>query len=211
MTIPSPGARTLAAPPPRGADLSTSTWHALRTGDPDALTEIYRDNSEAVFGFAFRRTASIGTAEDATQAAFTTIWRLAREGRLPALELPTPLPYLLRITANECRNLDRSQRRRLALTSKALTLRDTHDTPDHVDSLATRLDDERRMSDVRRALATLPRPQQEVIEVVIWSGLSIAQAATVLGVAEGTVKSRLSRARHRLGDLLAAPVKEIDR
>ncbi len=62
------------------------------------------------------------------------------------------------------------------------------------------------MSEVRRAMRDLPRSQREAIELVVWAELSIAEAAEALGVADGTVKSRLSRGRKRLEMLLGTPV-----
>ena len=58
------------------------------------------------------------------------------------------------------------------------------------------------MSDIRRLLDRLPAKQREAVELVVWSECSIAEAARALGVPEGTVKSRLSRARTRLAGLL---------
>ena len=77
--------------------------------------------------------------------------------------------------------------------------------------MTERLDDERRMTQVRAAVRVLPRHQRVVVELVVWSGLSLAETATALGVAEDTVKSRLSRAKARLGVVLApsgAPLEE---
>jgi len=64
------------------------------------------------------------------------------------------------------------------------------------------------MSEVRRAMRRLPQSQQDVIELVVWAELSVAEAASVLGVAEGTVKSRLFRGRQRLTALLRVDVAE---
>jgi RNA polymerase sigma-70 factor, ECF subfamily len=58
------------------------------------------------------------------------------------------------------------------------------------------------LADFRRALAKLPDEQREVLVLVGASGLSYEQAAEVCGVAVGTIKSRVSRARSRLGELL---------
>ncbi|WP_432935881.1 RNA polymerase sigma factor [Kribbella sp. CA-253562] len=59
------------------------------------------------------------------------------------------------------------------------------------------------MSAVRRALAKLPRHEQETLELVVWAGLTVAETAAALGVAEGTVKARLHRTRRRFPDLLS--------
>jgi RNA polymerase sigma-70 factor, ECF subfamily len=180
-------------------------WRALCGGDASALTAIYERHADAVYNFAFRRTASWSTAEDAVQATFTTLWRRAREGALTPLRLPSARPLLLTMAGHECANLRRSQRRRAALLGR---LRPGPDTADHAPQVAERLDDERRMSEVRRAMRRLSPAQQEAIELVVWAELPVAEAASVLGVAEGTVKSRLSRGRQRLSALLRVDVAE---
>lgn len=198
-------------PTPKGADVTATSddaWERLRAGDPAGLTAVYEDHVDAVHRFAFRRTASLASAEDVVQATFASVWRLAQRGRLPALELPTPRPFLLRVAGNECRNLGRSLRRRAALQER-LHLREV--THDHADAVSARVDDERRMAQVRRALAGLPASQREAIELVHWEGLTVTQAAHTLGVAEGTIKSRLSRARRRLGEVVAEADEETTR
>jgi RNA polymerase sigma-70 factor, ECF subfamily len=58
------------------------------------------------------------------------------------------------------------------------------------------------LADFRKALARLPVEQREVLTMVGASGLSYEEAAAICGVEIGTIKSRLSRARTRLSDLL---------
>jgi RNA polymerase sigma-70 factor (ECF subfamily) len=61
---------------------------------------------------------------------------------------------------------------------------------------------------IRQAVDRLPRREQEVLELCVWAGLDYEQAAEILGVAPGTVGSRLSRARAHLRralDLAEAP------
>ena len=67
---------------------------------------------------------------------------------------------------------------------------------------------ERRMRSVHVAIRTLPRREQEVLALVVWSGLDYAAAAAALGVPIGTVRSRLSRARTRLAGHLDLPALE---
>lgn len=59
------------------------------------------------------------------------------------------------------------------------------------------------LEDLRRALATLPPEQREALILIGASGLSYEEAAAVCGVGIGTIKSRLSRARAKLAELLA--------
>lgn len=96
---------------------------------------------------------------------------------------------------NAARSLRRVERRNLRAEAPA-------PMADHADDVAGRIDDERRMAEVRRAMAQIPAHQRVTIELVLWSGLSLAEAADVLRVAEGTVKSRLSRGRTHLARLL---------
>jgi RNA polymerase sigma-70 factor, ECF subfamily len=76
------------------------------------------------------------------------------------------------------------------------------DQPDHADTVADQIDSEHRIAAVRAALRQLSRHERDTVELVYWADLTIAETATVLGVAPGTVKARLSRARRRLPALL---------
>ena len=58
------------------------------------------------------------------------------------------------------------------------------------------------LADFRRALAQLPEEQREVLIMVGASGLSYEEAAEICGVAIGTIKSRVNRARVKLADML---------
>ena len=58
------------------------------------------------------------------------------------------------------------------------------------------------LADFRRALAKLSEEQREVLIMVGVSGISYEEAAEICGVAVGTVKSRVNRARNRLGEML---------
>ena len=70
----------------------------------------------------------------------------------------------------------------------------TDGTPD----VAARSEAAEQMRSVLKRIATLPRQQQDVVALCVWSGLSYEEAAAALGVPVGTVRSRLSRARASL-------------
>lgn len=78
---------------------------------------------------------------------------------------------------------------------------DIHDTPqaDPVDS-AAQTDDRLMLQSVRTAMATLPEDQRAVLHLVCVEGLSYAETAQTLGIPQGTVMSRLSRARRALAE-----------
>ncbi|WP_300602667.1 sigma-70 family RNA polymerase sigma factor [Trebonia sp.] len=107
-------------------------------------------------------------------------------------------PWLLGIATNLARGQRRAARRqRTALARLAVA----GDLPDFADDVSGRLDDAARIGALHRALARLSRPEFEVLAVCVWSGLSYAEAAEGLGIPVGTVRSRLSRARAKLGKL----------
>jgi RNA polymerase sigma-70 factor (ECF subfamily) len=110
--------------------------------------------------------------------------------------LEAALPWLYGIATNVCRNLGRSQRRYAAALGR---LPRPLPASDHADDTADRVDSERTMARIAAALADLPERDREVIALVVWSGLSYEEAARVLGCPVGTVRSRLARARSRLG------------
>jgi RNA polymerase sigma-70 factor (ECF subfamily) len=174
-------------------------WERLQRADEHALTELFHQHSDAVYNFAFRRTASWSQAEDVVQATFIAVWRRARLGKIDELTLDSARPLLLVMAGYECGNALRSSRRQAALQNR-IELVDAADTTvaDHSSVTAARIDDERAMSDIRRLLDKLPVKLREVVELVVWSECSMAETARVLGIPEGTVKSRLSRARSLL-------------
>jgi RNA polymerase sigma-70 factor (ECF subfamily) len=173
-------------------------WSRLVEADDAALTELYRRHCDAVYNFAFRRTASWAAAEDVVQATFTAVWRRARAGTVDPLRAETARAVLLVMAGQECANVARSARRQRLLHGRIEADSGGAVSPDHAASTAVRVDDERQMSEVRRALKLIPAVQREAIELVVWSHCSMAEAADALGVSEGTVKSRLHRARQSL-------------
>ena len=177
-------------------------WSRLAGADDAALTELYRRHCDAVYNFAFRRTASWAAAEDVVQATFTAVWRRARAGTVDALRSETARAVLLVMAGQECANAARTARRQRLLHGRIEADSGGAVSPDHAGSTAEWVDDELQMSEVRRALRLIPQVQREAIELVVWSHCSIAEAAGALGVSEGTVKSRLHRARQSLSTVI---------
>jgi RNA polymerase sigma-70 factor (ECF subfamily) len=175
-------------------------WRRLRYADQQAFTELFDRYSDAVYNFAFRRTASWSVAEDVVQATFMSLWRRARAGAVDELQLDSARPALLVMAGNECRTALRSARRRDRLVGRIELLPAVG--PDHAGLAAGRVDDERAMSEIRRALERIPAKQRKAVELVVWAGCSCAEAAAVLGVPVGTIKSRLFQARTSLSGLV---------
>ncbi len=184
--------------PTQAADVSLRA--ELRRGQPRALGQLFDRYSRQVYNFAFRRTASWVLAEEVTQATFVSVWRRSRT--LPDC-LDNGRGWLFGIAENECRNAVRGAVRARRLQTHLRDHAENRAAVDPADVVSNRIDAERQMVGLREALGRLPVHEQRTIELVVWSGLSMGEAATAMGVAEGTVKSRLSRARARLTHLLA--------
>ncbi|WP_433003040.1 RNA polymerase sigma factor [Kribbella sp. CA-294648] len=195
MAAGSPGPETRPGP---GSD--HELWERLRHGDQLALGELFDRYADEVHAFAFRRTASWSAAEDVVQTTFLSTWRRFQRNPPGPLTAPSARGWLLVVAGNECRTLARTAARFRNLIDR---LPDPVHGSDHAAEVARRLDDERRMSAIRRAVAKLPRHERETLELVVWAGLTQAEAADALGVPVGTVKARLHRTRRRFPDLLA--------
>lgn len=167
-------------------------WQRVLGGDGDAFGQLYQRHGRAVYNHCFRRTASWSLAEDMTSVVFLEAWRRRDAVQLSERSL---LPWLLGI-AN---NVVLKQRRTLVRHHRAMArLPASVVEPDPADDVASRLDDEHRMRQVRIAMRTLTRVEQETVALCVWAGLSYADAAIAMGVPIGTVRSRLARARERL-------------
>ena len=174
-------------------------WDARLGPDAAAFTQLYDRHGAAIYNFCFRRTASWSAAEDLTSVVFLAAWRRRSD---VVLHRDSALPWLYGIANNVCRNASRSLRRHRAAIGK---LSYPSAAQDHADSVSSRVDDERRMTEVMTAIGRLPRREQEVLALVVWAGLEYAEAAVALDVPVGTVRSRLSRARDRLKGALTPP------
>lgn len=172
-------------------------WSQAAGGSPYAFGVLFDRHAKAVYNHCFRLTASWAAAEDHLQATFLTAWR--KRDQMPALERASALPWLLAVATNVVRNEQRSLVRRLRLFARVAEERPM---PDHADHVAERLDDQRRMNEVLKAVARLPRNEREALALCLWSGVSYADAAAVLGITEGSVRARVSKAKSRLHQLL---------
>jgi len=164
----------------------------LNQGSGAALTALFDRHADAIYNYCFRRLASWHLAEDAAAVVFLETWR--GRARVETYD-ESALPWLYGIANNVCRNLSRSSRRHLHAVGR---LPSEGAADDHAEGVADRLDSERRMATVLAQIRRLPRHEQEVLALVVWTGLTYEQTAAALEIPVGTVRSRLSRARQRL-------------
>jgi RNA polymerase sigma factor (sigma-70 family) len=167
-----------------------------RSGDPEAFGLLFDIHRDRVFAQALRLTSSVHDAEDVTAVVFLEAWR-RREAMREVNE--SVIGWLLVTTNHVFHNFSRGNRRyRAALAN----LPAAEHAPDHAGTVDDRLDGDAKRSELRNALSRLPRRDQDILVLCLIEELSTAAAAEVLGVAQGTVKSRLSRAKGRLTGLL---------
>jgi RNA polymerase sigma-70 factor (ECF subfamily) len=168
-------------------DRALLTAHAA--GDPHAFDELVRRNRQRMWAVALRTLGDPEEAADAVQDACVSAFRAAGTFRGDA-KVTT---WLHRIVVNAC--LDRARRR---------AVRPTVPFPDHPPADPHDRMAERETSlEVQRALADLPPEQRLAIVLVDVQGMSVQEAAAVLGVPGGTVKSRCFRGRARLAVALS--------
>jgi RNA polymerase sigma-70 factor (ECF subfamily) len=158
-------------------------------GDDRAFDELVRRHTDRLWAFAIRTLGDSHEASDALQEAFLSAFRAADRWRGEA----TVSTWLHRIVYHAC--LDRVRRCR---THPTHPLDEGTDVPLPRDPMADRM----TVLAVDEALDRLPTAQRSAVVLVDMEGLSIAEAARVLGVREGTVKSRAARGRYRLAVLL---------
>ncbi|MGH3429699.1 MAG: RNA polymerase sigma factor [Mycobacteriales bacterium] len=176
--------------------MNASLRAGLRAGDPAAFARIFDSHSPAIYRHAMRLTGQWATAEDIVSLTFLEVWRL-RDRINPEGESLTP--WLFGIATNVIRNTTRAARRHRAVLAR-MPVEET--VPDVAVEITDLMDDEDQARHAREALATLRRSEREVFTLVVWAGLDYAAAAEALGIPAGTVRSRLSRTRTKLRNLL---------
>lgn len=192
---------------PTGNGSDRALWDDESRSHAEVIGLLFERHAKAIYNYCFRQTGSWAAAEDLVSTVFLEAWRRRRTVNLYQ---DSALPWLYGVATNVCRNSRRATfRHRAALDRIAERLTETDPAADLADDVSGRVDDERRMREVRAAIRRLPRREQEVLALVLWSGLDYAAAASALGVPVGTVRSRLSRARARLsGHLEPSSVEE---
>jgi len=186
----------VTADDPRG-DSELLLAHA--EGDPEAFAHLFRRHRDRLWAVALRTTGDREEAADALQEAMLSAHRNA--GRFRGESAVTT--WLHRIVVNAC--VDRL-RRRAAHRTVPLPGQDNADDKErwHTgrhEPAAPASDHDTAMV-VRQALAQLPYEQRASLVLVDLEGYTVAEVAQMLGVAEGTIKSRCSRGRTRLATLL---------
>ena len=173
---------------------------AAQQGDLPAFNALVIRHERAVYGVCYRLLRDVPAAEDATQDTFVKAW-----SSLNSFRGGTVRPWLLTIATNRCYDVLRSKARRPAgsLDAELVEIEPIWTSQageEHPEAFATRTE---LSTYLEQALDQLPIDQRTAVILSDIHGHSYDEIATITGVAVGTVKSRISRARSKLREVLS--------
>ena len=185
-----------SAAPPIQRPAETALVDRVRRGDLGAFEELYRTHSGKLYGLLLRMVGNPADAEDLLQEVFLSAHRKL-EGFRGESALGT---WLYRLATNHCLDHLRSRTARTGQLTDALD-----DEPGLADA-GSRALAERTVAkmDLERALAQLPEGCRAAFVLHDVQGLEHREVAEALGIAEGTSKSQVHKARLRLRAILSA-------
>jgi len=156
-----------------------------RKGDEAAWRELVTLHTRRVFGIAYRFVGRVDEAEDLTQDTFVNAWR-----SLPGYEGRSSFStWLHRIAVNAVLAKRRSPQGRSEISM-------TDDAGEQMDFEAHATLDDATPIDIEQAISRLPPGARDIVVLHGIYGYSHEEAAGMLGVAVGTCKAQLHRARH---------------
>jgi len=181
-----------------GGEVAPDVLARAKAGDRAAFTDVVRHYDHRLRALAHRLLGDRAAMDDALQEAYVKAFRA-----LPSFREDAGLgTWLYQITYRACIDLQRRERRHtvdLAGPRRSPAAANAGRAAAGADPAATAAS----RTDLQRALAGLPVDQRAAVLLVDAEGLDYEAAAAVLGVAAGTVASRLSRARAALRAALA--------
>lgn len=170
-------------------------------GDNDAFGQLVQEYQTKVYNLALRMCGSQDDAFDLSQEAFFRAWR-----NLPGFQFDSSFStWLFRLTVNICLDWLRAKKRRPTVSLTTINDEDEElqlDVPDPGMSPEELLLAAEDRAELTRALNELPVEYREILTLRAINDMSYTEIAEVLKLREGTVKSRLSRARNALRNKL---------
>jgi RNA polymerase sigma factor (sigma-70 family) len=185
------------------ADEERRLVEVAQRGDVESFNELVRLFEGRVYNLCYRMLGDADSAADGAQDAFLSAFRNLRSFRGGSFR-----SWMLRIATNTCYDVLRARKRRPSVSldieaddesdSSPLQIADTAESPD---DFAQRRE---LAAAIQNGLAELPDEQRIVLILSDIQGLAYEEIAQITNSNLGTVKSRLSRGRARLRDVLKA-------
>ena len=164
-------------------------------GDRDAFARLYDMYGGAAYALALRIVRDRELSADVVQDAFLTVWRQASKFD-PARGQPSS--WILTLTHHKAVDTVRREQRR-----RAEALDEARESVDPAPAVEQQAWQSVARDQVRSAMATLPDPHREVLELAYFAGYTQSELAERLALPIGTVKSRTFAAMTALRELLA--------
>lgn len=167
-------------------------------GDPEAFEQLITPLEQLIWRICWHYTGNRESAEDCGQETMIRIWRSLDSYRNDcALE-----SWVYRIAANCCMDYLRKKKRDKSVSVEPLREQgfDPADPNPGTEEQVVAADERQRL---REAITQLPEDQREALILTQLEKVPYEEAANRLGVSEGTVKSRVNRAKARLREILS--------
>lgn len=166
-------------------------------GDTTAFEQLVLAHQNQIYRLCFRMLGNAEDAADMTQETFLKAWRnLDRFQGDAAFST-----WLYRLASNCCLDFLRSQKRRPTVSMTTEDDDGEEQTIEVADDSATPEEElllKEERSEIARAMASLDEEQRQILSLRVVNDLSYTEIAEILDIKEGTVKSRLARARENL-------------
>ena len=162
-----------------------------QAGDQTAFKDLYRQHAGRVYALCLRLTGDAGDAEERTQDVFVRLWDKLRSFRGESAFSSWLHRLVVNVVLNERRTTGRRERRVMSAEDPDTVVGAQHAAPPYGVSI-----------DLERAIAELPDGAREVFVLFDVEGYGHADIARLVGIAEGTSKAQLFRARRLLREKL---------
>ena len=167
-------------------------------GDPEAFEQLITPLEQLIWRICWHYTGNRESAEDCGQETMIRIWRSLDSYRGEcALE-----SWVYRIAANCCMDYLRKKKRDKSVSMEPMREQgfDPADPSPGTEEQVVAADEQKRL---REAITQLPEDQREALIMTQLEKVSYEEAAKLLGISEGTIKSRVNRAKARLKEILS--------
>ena len=184
-------------------DLLAPLLRRAGLGDQVAFGELYDQLAGLVHGVVLKVVRDPSQSEEVTQEVFVELWRLAARHDVTRGTVRSWAATVAHRRAIDRVRSEQAARDRLERQGNASILPDHDEVADEVAEALDRPVDRAR---VRRSLERLTQVQREAVELAYYGGHTYREVAVLLGVAEGTVKTRIRDGMIRLRDELGVSV-----